>query len=670
MFKNLTFFIYSALVFLFFYASLRLGLFYYNIDLATDIPTSEILKSFFTGARFDLLIISYIFLPIILGLFFFRGLGYRKFIVIWLSIFFAITSFLGVIELEFYHEFHLRLNSMVFEYIKEDPKTVFNMIINTETFPVVRYLILSVTYILIFIFIIRFVSKKTQPLRTHYAKHFTATFVVLLIFVFFSRGTLRSGPPLRWGDAYTTNHLFTNQLGLNGSYTLLKAAMNNKGKSNQKWLTKYNKTKALETTKKMLKNGNEYIKGELPILRNIAQANKYQGNVKNVVVIIMESFSGMYVGALGHNDEEITPYFDEITKDGLLFTRFFSNGTHTHQGMFATIGGFPNLPGYEYLMQREEATQKFSSLPVVLNNKITNNAYVYNGDFSWDNQQGFFATQGMNNFIGRFDYKNPKFIDPTWGVSDGDMFDRAIIELDKLNSKKEPFYAVLQTLSNHIPFKLPDPLPVKKALNSKGEYSERLTAMRYADWAVGEFYKSIKNKPYFKDTAFIFLGDHGFGNNTQITDMDLSRFYIPMLIVAPKIQDAFGKTNNTVGTQVDVIPTVLGLLKDKFISQSWGRNLLSLNTSDKGFAIIKPSGSSPTIAIIEGDEIAVFPENATSTLWKYNLSDKSSKKITNKKDKEAKKVRIYSYIQTAMQALISHKVGLKAGTKINIKVKN
>ena len=126
---------------------------------------------------------------------------------------------------------------------------------------------------------------------------------------------------------------------------------------------------------------------------------------------------------------EITPNFDRLASEGLLFSRFFSNGTHTHQGMFATMGCFPNLPGFEYLMQTPEGSHDFSGLPQLLNSRGFDNLYVYNGDFAWDNQSGFFGRQGMSHFIGRFDFKNPIVFDPTWGVSDQDMFDRAAEEL-------------------------------------------------------------------------------------------------------------------------------------------------------------------------------------------------------------------------------------------------
>ncbi len=136
--------------------------------------------------------------------------------------------------------------------------------------------------------------------------------------------------------------------------------------------------------------------------------------IRNVIVILMESFAGRYVGALG-SDDHITPYFDELASKGLLFTNAFSNGTHTHQGMFTTMACFPNLPGFEHLMQQPEGLRAFSGLPQLLSARGFDDLYVYNGDFAWDNQAGFFANQGMTTFIGRKDFINPVFSDPTWG---------------------------------------------------------------------------------------------------------------------------------------------------------------------------------------------------------------------------------------------------------------
>ena len=179
-------------------------------------------------------------------------------------------------------------------------------------------------------------------------------------------------------------------------------------------------------------------------------------------------------------------------------------------------------------MQEPEGTHKFSGLPLLLQRAGYQDIYVYNGSFSWDNQEGFFRNQGMTRFIGRDDFVDPVFVNPTWGVSDQDMFDRAVTELAAI-SKDKPFFAMLQTLSNHTPYALPTHLPVEPVTNM-GLFDEHLTAMRYADWALGRFFQAIENEPYYKNTVFVLVGDHGFGTNNQVTDIDLLRFRVPLLV--------------------------------------------------------------------------------------------------------------------------------------------
>ncbi|MBD4503255.1 sulfatase-like hydrolase/transferase, partial [Xanthomonas citri pv. citri] len=93
---------------------------------------------------------------------------------------------------------------------------------------------------------------------------------------------------------------------------------------------------------------------------------------------------------------------------------------------------------------------------------------------------------------------------------------------------------------------------------------------------------------YYKDTLFVVVGDHGFGSPEQLTEMDLHRFNVPLLLIAPGIQEKFGTHLPTVGTQVDIVPTIMGLLGGETVHQCWGRDLLNLPEGDKGFGVIKP----------------------------------------------------------------------------------
>ncbi len=365
------------------------------------------------------------------------------------------------------------------------------------------------------------------------------------------------------------------------------------------------------------------------------------------MVILMESFSGQYVGALG-GDLDVTPEFDKLAEEGVLFTRFFSNGTHTHQGIFATLSCFPNLPGYEYLMQQPEGRNRFSGLTRLF--PSYGGVFVYNGDFNWDNQRGFFTNQGLAHMVGRFDYESPRHIDPAWGVSDEDMFSRAIQELDGMD---EYFVAYLQTLSNHLPYSLPKPLRFDPVDDADG-YSERLTAMKYSDWALGEFFRNARQRPWFDNTIFVILGDHGFGNRHQLTEVNLLRFHVPLLIIAPGLAP---DVRDRVGSQVDVIPMILGLMGRPIRHQCWGRDLMHLQDGDEGFAIIKPSGNEPTVALVDDEYVLTFDHTRGDHLYRYDLAEPAAHPVRDGALSLEMQRRLKAYVQTATTSLRQNTTG-------------
>jgi phosphoglycerol transferase MdoB-like AlkP superfamily enzyme len=289
--------------------------------------------------------------------------------------------------------------------------------------------------------------------------------------------------------------------------------------------------------------------------------------------------------------------------------------------------------------------------------------YVYNGDFAWDNQAGFFGNQGMTTFIGRGDYVNPVFSDPTWGVSDEDMFTRAHVELEKLAADGKPFYALLQSLSNHTPYALPEKLPVER-VSGFGTLDAHLTAMRYSDWALGQFFAKAKASPYYRDTLFVVLGDHGFGSAEHLTEMDLYRFNVPLLLIAPGLQEKFGATRDTVGSQSDVVPIIMGLLGGATRHQCWGRNLLSLPEGDAGFAVIKPSGGDQTVALLSGERILVKPKNAKARLYAYRLgANGKAVPLPAEADADALEKKLDAYIATATRSLLDDTAGAVSGNR-------
>ncbi len=146
-----------------------------------------------------------------------------------------------------------------------------------------------------------------------------------------------------------------------------------------------------------------------------------------------------------------------------------------------------------------------------------------------------------------------------------------------------------------------------------------------------------------------------------MTEMDLYRFHVPMLLIAPGIQQLFGTENTTVASQVDMVPTIMGRLGDDVQHQCWGRDLLTLPKEDQGFAMIKPSGSDQTVALIKGDRILIQPKDVSARAWNYQLgtSPQSSPAPEHADDAQLLK-QLNSYIQTATSSLLDNTAGAQA----------
>ncbi len=653
------FYLCAALLILLLFTALRLILIGFNLELAKALTAADWRQLLVTGLRFDLKALSWAMLPVAFASLAPESRILKRLVYIWLGIFVVLACFTGIGELEFYAEFRQRLNSIMFEYVSQDASTVLNMLWNG--FPLARLLLSALILAAATVFILgRFewlqrVSKGSGSGAIW--QRASVCLVLVLVGVLAARGTLRQGSPMGWGDAFKGNNVFANHMGLNSVFAFYDASDNWFGSARKNpWRNSVDPGDALSTTREWLLVPSDTLTqpAVMPVQR-VATSAAAPAQYRNVVIVLMESFSAEYVGAMKRNG--VTPRFDEIIEEGVLFTHFFSNGTHTHQGTFATLACFPNLPGYEYLMQQPEGAGTFSGIAALLGQRGFDSYYYYSGAFDWDNQYGFFRNQGMQNFIGRDDFVDPVYVNPTWGVSDQDLFARAATDLAKMDPER-PFLAVVQTLSNHTPYAIPDPLPMP-AVENHGVMNERLTAMKYADWALGEFFDQVRTAPYFKDTLFVLLGDHGFGTHQQlpINAIDLLPFHVPLLLIGEGLQQARGKTVDTVSSQVDVIPTIMGLLGGDYQHQCWGRDLFNLPAGDRGYALVKPSGSNPAVALLADDQVLVAGDPEASNLYTFQLYPQpGAQPSADLPEQQRLASGMKGLVQTAMDALINNRL--------------
>ncbi len=272
----------------------------------------------------------------------------------------------------------------------------------------------------------------------------------------------------------------------------------------------------------------------------------------NIVFILLESFRAQELGALG-GTAGISPHFDALARQGILFRNFYGNGFQTRDGLVASYcslypnTGEPMLGAYQKVKQR--------CLPEWLEGQGYRTVWIHNGDAEFDAQRDFLLRNGFQRVVDRWDYPLGT---PTagWGATDEALMDLA---LKVMHGLPEPFFASIVSLTNHHPF---EP-PAGFAVHGKDEYGRFLDTMAYTDLALGRLFERVRAEPYFRNTVFFITADHGvpqpIATPVRTVQDDLVwRHHIPLLIVAgwlngPALVDA-------PGSQVDLPPLAMDLL--------------------------------------------------------------------------------------------------------------
>jgi phosphoglycerol transferase MdoB-like AlkP superfamily enzyme len=291
----------------------------------------------------------------------------------------------------------------------------------------------------------------------------------------------------------------------------------------------------------------------------------------------MESWSADRIGALGSNDG-VSPEFDRLCRDGILFTKFYANGIRTNRGIPAILCSFASPPGRS-IMKRYSADYPFESLAQVLNRFDYQSIFAYGGDVEFDNIRGFLKSLGYNEFYSEDNFSSEQILGK-WGIPDHLLFNRMVTEID---SFKRPFNLTILGLSFHEPYLIPD-----NRFTFYGDTipdADRLNCFYYTDWALGNFIDSIRNLPISDSTIFVITADHCPHQSTA-SPIDPVNFHIPLLIHAPGLNGEGDYIVDKTGSQVDIIPTLINYMGLNADYIGWGRNLIDLEETDPGYAVL------------------------------------------------------------------------------------
>lgn len=280
----------------------------------------------------------------------------------------------------------------------------------------------------------------------------------------------------------------------------------------------------------------------------------------NVVLISVESLSASFLGTYG-NPKSITPRLDALAKEGLNFTHFFATGTRTVRGLEALSLGIPPAPGQAVV--RRPNNQHLATLGELLKPQGVTPYFFYGGYGYFDNMNAYFEGNSYQ-VIDRTDIpKEDVMFENVWGVADEVLFTHALRTLEKRHADGSPFFAHIMTTSNHRPYTYPDG---RIDIPSPGG---RDGAVKYTDYAIGQFLDKARSQSWFKDTLFIITADH-CASVAGKSKLPVAGYHIPLIFYAPGLikPDTF----DTPVSQIDLAPTIVELLGKRGDDHFFGRS--------------------------------------------------------------------------------------------------
>lgn len=322
----------------------------------------------------------------------------------------------------------------------------------------------------------------------------------------------------------------------------------------------------------------------------------------NVVLISVESLGAEFLGAYG-DPRGLTPNLDRLARESLWFSRVYATGNRTVRGLEALALALPPTPGQSIV--RRPNNEKLFSLGSVFEDKDYAVLFAYGGYGYFDNMNAFFDANDYRVVdrrsipAARIEFEN------VWGVADEHLYDQVIDEIDrdKAAHPGRPIFTHVMTTSNHRPYTYPGGrIDIASGSGREG-------AVKYTDYAIGRLIERARTHAWFKDTVFVITADHG-ASARGTTQIPVDKYLIPVFMYAPA-HIAPARVDRLM-SQIDIAPTLLGLLDFRYYTKFLGRDVLhSVPETDRAFI-----GNFQTLAFMKDDRIAVLEPKRKSGVFR------------------------------------------------------
>lgn len=538
------------------------------------ISFGEAIPSFLMGIRYDLRWIAFILLPVILlsmmpKLSPFYSTRSKK----WWTWYLAIITFIVFVFFAAgfgswsYNQTPLDAGAMNFA---EDFRISWKMM--RQTYPLFWMLLGLVVAVLFVRWMYHRshwqVINRTDGLGIPYRrKHFCIAAIVLGLFAW---GNL-SWPPLSRNDSFKFNNKFKSDLAINPLQNFFATLRLRK--------PQFNVQKAKSAFPVMAEWMQLPDKNNFSYRREIGPRSNAFESRPNIVLVQCESYS-MYKSSMSGNPLNPTPYFDSLSRNGIFFERCFTPHFSTARALFAILSGIPDAQLFKFSSRNPDAVKQHT---IVDNFADYEKHYFLGGDAEFGNFEGLLSNiDGLQMHTG--ERKNVPEVN-VWGISDKDLF----MEANELfRQKNKPFFAYIQTSGNHRPYDKimgkSDTDFVKQRVSEDDlkkygfESQDEFNAFRYFDYCVKKFIEAAQKEKYFHNTIFVFVGDHGLAGNAEAmypavwTEQRLTDEHVPLLFYAPDLLTP--QRRKEVVSQIDILPTIAGMLHQSYVNTTLGRDLL------------------------------------------------------------------------------------------------
>lgn len=485
---------------------------------------------------------------------------YRKqirFVVFSFTIFLFVLLIIqnAVSEFFFWNEFGVKYNFIAVDYLVYTNTVIGNIM---ESYPVIPLF----TSVGIITLLITYLIVKRSKIYLDYLPSLWDKLKIVGIYIVFFIISLFAIPNL--AKLENSKNVFTNELQANGVYKFYLAFMNSE-LDFYKFYNTIDDQKAFAELKKQLQNSSENS-----TLRSIT--NDSIEIKKNVVLITMESLSASYMKLYG-NEENLTPFLDSLALQSLNFSNFYATGNRTVRGLEAVTLCIPPTPG-ESVIKRKDNNDKFST-GSIFKSKGYQVKYLYGGDAFFDNMQNFFNGNGYD-VIDKTTFSPDEITFANiWGVCDEDMAKKAIKTMNEEAKMGKPFFNHWMTVSNHRPFTYPD-----GKIDIPSDTKSRNGGVKYTDYALKQFFKMAEKQAWYENTVFVILSDHCASSSGK-TELPMDKYHIPAMIYAPSF--IAPKNENKLMSQIDLMPTLFGLLHFNYESKFYGQDVMKTDYKPRAF---------------------------------------------------------------------------------------